>query len=375
MKRALIFFLLSGLFLSPFSGSARAEVSIGGRIFVDGYYLARNKENAIWKKVGDSPFTNIAIQIPNITRFHVRWTNEENVGMYVEFGLGQTNGSTEGGLIDGVNLRHAFGWWDIAPTFQILAGHTSTPISPLMPFQMIGTRSGSLNIIGEGYGEVYSGRFPQIRGTYAFNSNMKLAVAVIDPNGSSASVPYGEGNVAYQKSTKLPRVDVGLPVTLGLLRIFPSFLFQQRRVEFLPGAKDLRGLDNQINTYIGSLGVKTGFGPFQLSAEGNWGQNWGNTPGGIGVSPPAVNSSATIYNNQLDNTTTYGFWVDLACTFGPVTPHLLCGQMKSTGSRNPMEYSSRFWGVSTPIEMSKGLTLIPEFMWYDDGDDNTRLQP
>ena len=55
---------------------------------------------------------------------------------------------------------------------------------------------------------------------------------------------------------------MGLPITLGLFKIFPSFLFQQRNVEFLPGAKDSRGLDNQINTYIGSLGVKTGSGRF-----------------------------------------------------------------------------------------------------------------
>ena len=75
---------------------------------MDCYYLSRNKENAIWKGINDRPFTNIAIQVPNVTQFHVRWTKEENVGMYVEFGLEQTNGGTEGGLIDGVNLRHAF---------------------------------------------------------------------------------------------------------------------------------------------------------------------------------------------------------------------------------------------------------------------------
>jgi len=290
--------------------------------------------------------------------------------MYIEFGLGQSSGSTTGGLIDGVNVRHAFGWWDITPDLQILAGQTSTPISPLMPFQMLGTRSGSLNIIGEGYGEIYSGRYPQIRGTYVFHPNAKLAVALLDPNGSRAYAPYGEAGVDHQISTKLPRIDVGLPVAVGFFKIFPSFLFQQRTVEFLPGAKKMEGLDNRISTYIGSLGVESGFGPFVFSAEGNWGQNWGNTPGGIGVSPPAVNSSATIYNNQLDNTTTYGFWIDLAWTFGMVTPHFLYGQMESRGDKNPMEYRSRFWGISIPVKMSKGLTLIPEFMWYDDGDDN-----
>ena len=98
------------------------------------------------KGINDRPFTNIAIQVPNVTRFNVRWTKEENVGMYVEFGLEQTSGDTEGGLIDGVNLRHAFrlaGYH--ADHSDPCRTHQHSHFTP-MPFQMIGTRSGSLNI-------------------------------------------------------------------------------------------------------------------------------------------------------------------------------------------------------------------------------------
>jgi hypothetical protein len=55
---------------------------------------------------------------------------------------------------------------------------------------------------------------------------------------------------------------------------------------------------------------------------------------------------------------------------GIVTPHIVYGQMKSEGGENPMRYKSWFWGVSVPIQVAKGLNLVPEFMWYDDGDDN-----
>ncbi len=75
----------------------------------------------------------------------------------------------------------------------------------------------------------------------------------------------------------------------------------------------MQALDNQINTYIGSHGVKTGFGSLEFS----------------------------IYE-----------------------------QMKSRSDKNPMEYTSRFYGMTTPITMSKGYKFIPEFMWYDNGDDN-----
>ena len=371
LKRLFVFFILLFLLIG-LPGPALAKVTIGGRVYVDFYYLDRNKENAQYKKLGDNPLTKTAIQVPNITRFNVNWTNEDNVGMFIQMGLGQISGATTDNTSDGVTLRHAYGWWDITENFQVLAGKTTTPVSPLLPYQMLGTRSGSLNIIGEGYGELYSGRFAQIRGTYHITNTIRLAVALVDPNGAALDhyTPYEKEDIKYQTNTKLPRIDLGLPIYAGPISIYPSFLYQRRTVDFLTQHPDVDGIDNHIDTYIGSLGVLAAFGPFQLSAEGNWGQNWSNTGGGMGVSPPARNSAATIYNRQLDDTTTYGWWVDGSYRVGIVTPHIVYGQMKSEGDKNPMRYKSWFWGFSVPIQVAKGFMLVPEFMWYDDGDDN-----
>ena len=360
------------LLLMVSSGPVWAKITIGGRVYVDFYYLDRNKENAHYQKLGNDPFTNTTIQVPNITRFNVNWTNEDNVGMFMQVGLGQMSGGTTDSTSDGATLRHAYGWWDITENFQVLAGKTTTPISPLLPYQMVGTRSGSLNIIGEGYGELYSGRFAQIRGTYHITNTIRLAVALVDPNGAALGnyAPYGQELIEYQTNTKLPRIDLALPIYAGPVSIYPSVLYQRRTVDFLTQHLDVDGIDNHIDTYIGSLGVLAAFGPFQLSAEGNWGQNWSNTGGGMGVSPPARNSAATIYNDHLDDTTTYGWWVDGSYRVGIVTPHIMYGQMKSEGDRNPMRYKSWFWGFSIPIAVAKGFILAPEFMWYDDGDDN-----
>lgn len=365
--------LLLTLFLViTFSREAPAKLTIGGRLYVDCYYLERNKENAQYKKVGNDPFTNTAFQIPNITRLNMKWTNEDDLGMFIELGVGQVRGNTTLSESNGVRLRHAYGWWDLTERFQFIAGKTTTPISPLVPYQMLGTRSGSLNIIGEGYGEIYSGRYPQIRGTYHFSGAVRLAVALVGPNTASLGnyTPYREAGIEYQTNTKLPRIELGLPIYVGPVAIYPSFLFQRRTVDFLSDSASYEGIDNQIDTYIGSLGVMAAFGPFKISAEGNWGRNWGNTGLGIGVSPPARNSAATIYNHRLDNTTTYGWWVDGSYRLGIVTPHIMYGQMESKGDKSPMRYTSWFWGISIPIALSKGFNLVPEFMWYDDGDDN-----
>jgi len=154
------------LLLVVFTMPAMAKVKIGGIVFTDFYYLNRQKENAFFRAVSDgtTSYNQTAIQVPNITRLYGRWTNEDNVGMYIELGLGQDGGNLNQSASNGVSLRHAYGWWDMSPNFQIMVGKSTTPFSPLNPSQLLGTRSGSVNIIGVGYGDYYSSREAQVRG-------------------------------------------------------------------------------------------------------------------------------------------------------------------------------------------------------------------
>ncbi|MBW1783160.1 MAG: hypothetical protein JRL30_20760 [Deltaproteobacteria bacterium] len=366
---------IAALTLMAWTLPAYAKIEIGGILFTDVYYLDRDKENADFSGVGDgkTSYTVTALQIPNISRFYGRWTNEDGVGMYIELGLGQGEGDTEDSSSDGVNLRHAYGWWDVNSRFQILAGKTTTPFSPLNPSQLLGTRSGSLNIIGVGYGDFYSGRFAQVRGTVHFCKYARLAVALVDPNGSAEYEgdfgPWDNwwlGNA--QNNTKMPRIDIGLPIYAGPVRIYPSFMYQRRSVDISGNP----GVDTHLNTYVGSLGFALGYGPFALSGEGNWGKNWGNTRGLIGNSLPAILSSAFLnpFTNRIHNAETYSFWFDVSYKLGPVTPHLIYGEMKSKNQLlgYNLEAKSTMWGFSIPIDLAKGFRLRPEFMWYDDGD-------
>ena len=133
---------MAALLLVAFTMPAMAKVKIGGIIFTDFYYLDRDVNNAgRGGYVGG--MTATAIQLPNITRLYGRWTNEDNVGMYIEFGVGQDTNAVRNQVNQGdgtVSIRHAYGWWDINPSFQIMAGHSTTPFSPLNPSQLLGTR-------------------------------------------------------------------------------------------------------------------------------------------------------------------------------------------------------------------------------------------
>jgi hypothetical protein len=295
--------------------------------------------------------------------------------------LGQTASGIEERTSNGLNLRHAYGWWDVTPDFQIMAGKSTTPFSPLNPSQMIGTRSGTVNIIGAGYGNFYSGRFAQVRGTWKFGKVGRLAVALVDPNGGSRIVtsfakyfPWDAAGWDYQTNTKLPRIDIAVPLYFGPISIYPGFLWQERTVDNISGGTANpapAAADDSVTTYIGSLGIKGGFGGFSFAAEGNWGQNWGNTRALIGTSAPTIFASAMLNSDGSTNdSTTYGYWFDLGYKFGPVNPHVIFGQLKTKADllNTSVDTSSTVWGFSIPIDLAKGFRIRPELMWYDDGE-------
>ena len=373
---------IAALLLVAFTVPAMAKVKIGGIVFTDFYYLDRDANNANSLGLGNDPYQITTIQVPYITRLNARWTNEDNVGMFIELGIGQTSQGVPDETSNGVVLRHAYGWWDITPNFQIMAGKSTTPFSPLDPSQLLGTNSGSVNIIGVGYGNFYAGRYAQVRGTWKFGKMGRVALALVDPNGSARlNKTYAKyfpwewsGAVTptpwdYQTNTKLPRVDIGVPLYFGPVSLYPGFLWQQRTVDAnstVPAAAD-----DSLTTYIGSLGVKAGFGGLSIAAEGNWGQNWGNTRALIGTSAPAMWSAATLNaDGSTNNTETYGYWFDVGYKFGPVNPHVIFGQMKSKVDfgNNKIDTSSTVWGFSIPIDLAKGFRVRPELMWYDDGE-------
>jgi hypothetical protein len=80
---------IAALLLVAFTVPAMAKVKMGGIIFTDFYYLDRDRENSQAWGTGNDPYQVTAIQVPNITRLYGRWTNEDNVGMYIELGVGQ----------------------------------------------------------------------------------------------------------------------------------------------------------------------------------------------------------------------------------------------------------------------------------------------
>jgi hypothetical protein len=382
---------MAALLLVAFTVPAMAKVKIGGIIFTDFYYLDRDAENAAFRGVSDgtTSYGVTGIQVPNISRLYGRWTNEDNVGMYIEFGIGQDGGNLNQSVADNagsVRVRHAYGWWDVNPMFTIMAGQSTTPFSPLNPSQLLGTRSGTANIIGLGYGDFYSGRFVQVRGTFKFGKIGRLEIALVDPNGTGSSglsvydvSPFYPAGASYHaNNTTIPRVDVSVPLYLGPVHLYPGFMWQNRSVDGAANAVTGQHVDDNFTTWCATIGAKMGFGPFGFAGEFNYGENWANSRATLGASAPALLAAATLKpDNDINNAEVYSFWVDFSYKLGPVTPHFIYGQMKTKNQflGDDLEAKSSMVGISVPIDLAKGFRVRPELMWYDDGSIDIDNQP
>ena len=67
----------------------------------------------------------------------------------------------------------------------------------------------------------------------------RVAIALVDPNGSARLVQDNTkyfpwdlyGNLPYQTNTKLPRIDISVPLYFGPVSLYPGFLYQKRTVD------------------------------------------------------------------------------------------------------------------------------------------------
>jgi len=361
-----------------------ADVKIGGIIFADAWYEFQDKENS---GTGDDA-ARFNVQIPNITRLYGKWTSDEkNVGMWIELGL-DANGTYEREVV----TRHACGWWQINPLLRITAGQSVTGFSPLLPQQMLGTESTHVNSVGGGFGDVYSGRVPQVRFTLTPNENVQIDVAFSDPNITSAGfkdvidtgvkdkdgktvVSEQEGytyNAWGAKDSSLPRIDISAIIKAGPLTLYPGVMFANKT--FALKADAMEKADDSINTYIISMGAKADFGPICIKGEFNYGQNWGNQDLlAIGLENKDFGGAMPIGDDKIEDTKLYGGWVDAGITLGAAEIHTIMGIQNYANDMEPDEADDDFdqtvmmFGFSIPVKVAKSFTIRPELMYYDLG--------
>jgi hypothetical protein len=351
---------------SLFTTPALAKSTLGGIVFTDFYVLSQNKESRVYSTGNPNAESRTVshVEVPNMTRLRARWSNEDEVGMYMELGIGGSQGST------GVKLRHAYGTWDISQTWQLMGGHSTSPFSPLFPSQTIGNNADESFNIGKGYGEISSGRAPQVRLTYKFlNRRGAFAIALLDPNRGTELDLLSTTDKAENNSL-FPRIDIGMAYRTLNFQIFPSLFYQKQDYS------EVVGSDDSVTSWGTSLGFRAGAGAFIFSGEVNVGQNMDNAGLSIGESPASKNAGAWLdaTRTKISDTDNLSYWLDIGYKFSSGETqgvvHLVYGTMQSE-SDDVFDYQSSMLGISVPIDLpwiAKGFRIRPEIFVYDKGE-------
>jgi hypothetical protein len=370
----------AALMVVAFTVPAMADMKIGGIVFLDFFYMNEDDNNvAVFNgtsRDAEDDLSTININVPNITRLYARWTNEDNVGLYIESGIGQDAGGNENWDAgdDGYGLRHAYGWWDVTPGFRLLVGKSTTPFSPLTPAQTMGTRSGHLNVIGAGYGEFYSGRFAQVRGSFNLPSDMgRIELTLSDPKPSTITPTNVDANALADVDAVIPRIDLTAAMYFGALKLYPGVFWQMQSYDNVAAG------DDDVTSYGLTFGLSWGTGPFSVEGEINYGENWGLTGSGgyagAGLAWGGELTPTVRANGDIEDAECLGYWVSLGFKVMPnATLYGTFGQLyvenDGLSDTNHTDINSTMYGLRFPIDVAKGFRISPEFFIYDDGDDD-----
>jgi hypothetical protein len=360
------------LLVFAFTAPAMAKVKVGLVSLVDWYMFSQDEENKSGGKLKtggyggsqDDDFDVIEMNLPAINQLQIKWSNEHGVSAYLESGMGWgddygTDGLTtrRGSSQDRWSLRDAWGAYEVTPTFQLLAGQRETPFSPLAPSQSLGTTRG--HIIGIGFGNFYTGRCPQVRGTFKFDV-AKLEIAFSDAGFNSVSPFTAEPNAVSDTDSKLPRIDVAVDLNFGAVKLYPNVFYQKKTFDNVAS-----GSDDEIVSYGLCLGLKAGFGPVTIAGEIQTGDNWGDlfySSAGIGASVDA--------NGKVSDGENMAYWLDVGFKAGPATINLVYGSHKrendnASGSSDDTDFTRSMYGVRLTIPLAKTYVLRPEYFVYD----------
>ncbi len=328
------------------------------------------------------------------TAIRGHWRNKDGLGaffgMYMNGDPQQSSSSSSGGFNVGISV--ALMYYDINPNLRLIVGKggTTQVFSPEDPTRYMGY-DGIGHVTGLGYGNINSKYQDNIRLTYKFNQNFKFDIALLNPRLSLDNESYaaaGPGftaktGTAVDNASRIPKLEMGVPMNFqgswGHVLFTPSAMYLKSEFENVASG------DDSITSYGLSASSKISIDNFKLRFEYNYGQNLANaartgeaqaTPfkweyiiGGLWKG-----MAARAYNGKVYDGETHAFWVQAGYDIAnKVTPTFFYGRNDSQRDMPDglsCDTTTQFYGVSLPIKITKNLTISPEYMIWDNGDNN-----
>ena len=358
MKKLALFALVVGLVIAfampvlafTIEGAKGEKMYIGGLIQTDFGYWNRSKERT---GSGDDN-TQFITSVINSSR--VRGSFEVgNVGGYWELGNGgEVTGPTgEGvGTTNYIETRKLYGWYKFG-NCEFSAGKNDAYLFSLAAAPLMGLNNG-LHVVGFGFGSVYDSRNPQIRFTQNVSKQFGYMITLLQPD-----TKVDQTRTSY---ATLPTAAVKLMMNFGAISLFPAGLIQQIKWDKMPS-----GYDDSMTSWIALLPVKVSMGGFTGTVQGGYGQNIQ----GMSITASAFHAYQRDAAGKIKNTRGLNGFLDLAYTFGPVTPHFYFGYDNAKNSDKwtvgDDSITRTMYGISVYYQMTPNFRVSPEFTMYDYG--------
>jgi len=341
MKRLLIGFIAMALVL-VFVMPAAAEVKMGAMVYTDMGYIMRSKDNT---GSGSSDY-NAFVDLARHSRLYGRWS-EENMGAYMEIGMGSggpsASSSSNSSLL---NFRKLYGFYKFG-NFQLTAGHTEAlGASRYNPSQLMGFNEYN-HIILAGFGNLYQ-RIAQVdieyrAGIWYFGFGVNTP-STFGLEGNEYSPFWKLSGVAGLR-TKM--IDLTLD---GMLSITNS-------------KDEPASADDSATGWVATFHADFNFNIVKVRVHPFYGQNVGNL-GLEGFSSSAVVDA----NGQIQNTDSWGGYVDVTIGGDPFLVHVMGGYTKDDNDQYVNNNSRWAVAVRGAWKVASNFTLSPEVGYYDYGD-------
>ncbi|MCF7814760.1 MAG: hypothetical protein K9N09_10905 [Candidatus Cloacimonetes bacterium] len=248
---------------------------------------------AYWYNLQNKDFTGsedrllLDNHLMGTSRFGAKFKGDDYTGR-VEFSLSRS----------GVKLRQIWGEYDLN-YLKILVGQTYTGFFDL-PAQAAPLIDGSENLM-QGYGLMYDSRQSMIK--FTFQNELYLIFMeprLVDPKDLATALAIDKTEIV---SALIPKVNIGYRFNFNNLMLHPTFGINMSKYN-----KDFTGgLDDQVLAYAIALSLKYNADKLSLLTQVSYGQNVKD----YGMASPAVISSATSIDNEVENATVMGGFLEL----------------------------------------------------------------
>jgi hypothetical protein len=296
--------------------------------------------------------TDVYWELSNISRFGAKFKTGDISG-HVEFGL--TGAESGNNTYD----RLLYGTWDFGAG-SLMIGQNYPPYTmvsaQIAPRVDLGGSPGNYNAENGfvGYGALWEARKTQARLTLVNG----FYVALLAPESGVPDAAVAGGDV----DTTMPKLCVGYDYKTEGLSLNGGVAYNTYNYE-------VGTFDETVDSYLIYVNGKMPLGMVNLQASIHYGQNL--TDFGLWNREDAA--QATVVGNDVEDSTCYGGYVQVAIPVDPAKISLGYGYTQSDrdlAAPNDDAEGQQSYFVNAKIPIADTFFIVPEFTYYDQMDDD-----